>query len=250
MTLAGFAAAHDLYLMPAHFRVSVGDKVVVSVHNGDSFPNSEGTTDPRRLLDARLSDGTAFEDFQMLGKATHGVVPVRSRGSLWASVHTEPRLLDPVPAEKFAAYLKEEGLPEVPYGREMYSKFAKALLVSEAPDASFRTPLGMTIEFVPEVNPGLLKPGDSLPVQVLFRGKPLPGVQVEKAWSASGATRGGQYQVVGRTDGEGRIAVPVQCAGKWRLHAVTMEKHPDARVADYASFWASLTFEVPETTRR
>jgi len=235
LPLATCALAHDLYLMPAKFKAAVGDKLVISVHNGDSFPGSEGTTDPTRLKDARLSDGTPFTDFRTLGKATHGVVEVRSKGSVWASLYTEPKDLTMEP-EKFAAYLKEEGMPPVKHGKEMYSKYAKTLITVGAPDAGFSKNLGLIIEFIPAVNPATLQPGDKLPLQLLFRGKPLAGAQVEKAWV-------GGHSVVGRTDNDGRIVVPVETAGKWRIHTVTMEPHPDRSVADWQSFWASLTFE-------
>ena len=33
--------AHDLYLMPDTFTVAKGQVFVVSLHNGDSFPESE-----------------------------------------------------------------------------------------------------------------------------------------------------------------------------------------------------------------
>lgn len=248
--LASVLFAHDLYLMPAKFKVEPGDKVVISVHNGDSFPTSEGPTDPKRLLEARMSDGTPLEQLMTLGRATHGLAEIKTKGSIYAYLHTEPKLLELGP-EKFESYLKEEGLDHaIAYraqhgesakgGREMYSKYAKTLLTSNAPDAGFSKVLGLTIEIIPEVNPALLKPGDQLPIQVLFRGKPAAGLQVIKAW-AVGAT--GQHATAGRTDEQGRIRIPIESAAKWRIHTVAIERHPDAAQADWQSFWASLTFE-------
>ena len=49
--------------------------------------------------------------------------------------------------------------------------------------------------------------------------------------------------LIGKTDAQGRIALPVK-SGKWRLHTIYMERiaEPDA---DWESFWATLTFEIP-----
>jgi hypothetical protein len=41
----------------------------------------------------------------------------------------------------------------------------------------------------------------------------------------------------------GRILIPVK-GGKWRLHAIQMERASDSE-ADWESFWATLTFEIP-----
>ncbi|MBC7927127.1 MAG: DUF4198 domain-containing protein [Bryobacteraceae bacterium] len=244
--------AHDLYLMPAKFQVTPGEKIVVSVHNGDSFPDSDGTTDPRRLLDARLSDGTPIDTFQALGKATHGLTEIRKKGSIWASVHTIPKFIELEPA-KFETYLKDEGLTNaLDYrkqngeadkpGRELYSKYAKALITSGAPDTAFSQVLGLTIEFVPQVNPASVKSGESIPIQVLFRGKPAADVQVIKSWSTQG--KKSDPVVAGRTDKDGRISVPVETAGKWRFHTLVMERYEKQTEAQWESFWASMTFEV------
>ncbi len=254
--VAVWAPAHDLYLMPAKFAVSPGDKLVISVHNGDAFPGSEGTTDPRRLMEARLSDGSVIDDFRTLGKGTHGIAEVRKKGLIWASLYTSPNFIE-LESFPFELYLTQEGLGHASdyrmshkegakSGREVYSKFAKTLLVSGGStcDGGFDKPLGMMIEFVPEANPAALKAGDSLPVRVLFRGKPAPGLQVEKAWVIPGEKQG-KHAIVGKTDAVGRIQIPVDAAGKWRLHTVLMERLPaDRKDAEWGSFWASMTFEV------
>lgn len=251
----GIAAAHDLYLIPDKFFVAPGESLMISVHNGDSFPASEGATDPSRLLNPQLSDGAAFADFRVLGKATHGFARVTRTGSVYASVHTMPRTFE-LPAEKFESYLKEEGLSHVlarrketgqsgKPGRETYSKYAKVLLTSGAPDRGWAEPVGLTVEIIPEADPSALQPGQTLPVRVLFRGQPAGDVQMEKAWAADRSP--GVRTIVGRTGADGRIRIPIDKAGRWRLHTLVMEATKDASVADWESFWASLTFEVKAT---
>lgn len=240
-------SARDVYLMPANTVVEPGAKVVMSLHVGDSFPRSEGPADPGRIVDSRMSDGTAIDGWQILGRATHAVVSVAGTGSRWAGAATKPRLIG-MEAEKFGGYLKEEGLDAVlawrqkngeaeKFGRERYTKFAKALVVGGRPDEGWRKALGYAIEIVPEKDPGAMREGERLPVRVVFRGKPLAGVQVRASWE-------GGSTVAGRTDAAGRVSVPITAAGRWRLHAVTMERAAAGGDVDWESYWASLTFGV------
>ncbi|MBX9603810.1 MAG: DUF4198 domain-containing protein [Bryobacteraceae bacterium] len=243
------AFAHDLYLMPGSFQVKPGERIAIALHVGDSFPESEGPMDPARIRDARLSDGTPIGDFAIVGKITLGYAKPMNQGSLSASLSSAPRFLQLAPA-KFEEYLREEGLDQVIAwrrengetlrpGRELYSKFAKTLLVSGSPSAEFARPAGLLFEFVPEADPAGLKPGDRLPVRLLFRGSPAAGVQVQVA------NQSGKTVIAGRTGDDGRIAIPLSRSGHWRLHAVAMERAGNKQQADWESFWASLTFAVP-----
>src|SRR5688500_3133869 len=92
--------AHDTYLMPAKFMVKSGKPLLVSVHNGDSFPASEHATDLARLK-------TSLTDMRIAGRATHGIAEVTKPGSFYITAETLPKriVLEP---EKFAAYLREE----------------------------------------------------------------------------------------------------------------------------------------------
>lgn len=246
-------AAHDLYLMPQKFTAAPGEILMVSVHSGDAFPISVDGADPARLVEPRLigPNGIAsITSFRIAAKATHGFVPVDQQGSLWLAVSTKPRLLE-LPAAKFESYLKEEGLDAVlkhragssSPGRERYSKYAKSLLHAGAPTPEFTAaPLGLPIEIVPLKDPAQLKPGAEMPLQILFHGKPAAGLQIVSAWAPPlGKSK---HSIVGRTDAKGRIDIPLEAAGRWRIHAVHMQPCPDKNEADWESFWASLTFEL------
>ena len=250
----GCASAHDLYLMPERFHVASGETVGVAVHDGDAFPESEVSASLERLRDASLggSQGAArVLNLHLDGKRVAGSVTVPGNGDLLLTVRTIPNFIA-LEADKFTAYLKEEGLTQViesraksgdagKAGRERYSKFAKAILLAGAPDEQYRHAVGYAIEIVPEKNPYQLKAGDALPVQVLFHGAPAAGLQLEAAWAGAG---GSKVQVIGRTDAQGKITVPLASAGKWRLHSLKMERCADASAADWESYWASLTFEI------
>jgi hypothetical protein len=236
LLIAASLQAHDLYLMPQTFTPAPGARILLSAHTGDSFPVSEQAVDPARLKS--WPEG----DWRMLGRATHTTFDVKPGGQFFA-VSTAPRLLEMEPA-KFAAYLKEEGLAITPHtgrpNREMYAKFAKTWIVAGKPTPNFSTPLGLRIEIVPLADPSQVAIGESLPIQLLFDGKPCAGVQLEIATAAG-------HKVVGRTDAMGKLSVPITSAARTRLHAVHMIP-ASVTTHEWESFWASFTFE-PQSAR-
>ncbi len=233
---------HDLYLMPQKFRPAAGEAILLSAHTGDSFPFSEQPVDPARLTS--LPKG----EWRMLGKATHTTLAAQT-GSQFFGVYTKPRFLEMEPA-KFIEYLKEEGLTSqlaayktmTGKSREMYAKFAKTYVVAGQPTGAFAKPLGLKIEIVPLADPNSIKPGDELPVQLLFDGKPIADIQMEIAISRDPRTKS-VLSKAGRTNFEGKLNIAVPTSGKIRLHAVAMNQ-VKAETHDWESFWASLTFEV------
>lgn len=241
--------AHDLYLIPQKFHAAAGDSILLSVHTGDSFPQSEQPVDPARLTNASTSAETTW---RILGKATHATVKLERAGGHYFAAWTKPRMLT-MEAAKFEAYLKEEGLrgplelrsklgEASKPGREMYSKFAKTYVVADAAPGEAGKALGLKIEFVPQVDPASVQPGEDLPLVVLYNGSPLANAQVELAFAESPIAKG-KHSILGRTDAKGKITARIPAAGRIRLHCVQMER-VQSETHDWESYWASFTFEV------
>lgn len=255
LALALRLSAHDLYLMPGKFIVQPGASLRVEFHNGDSFPESEVAPRVKRLVQASLlsSSGEAsVTHLRETGKIVAGAVKVPGAGNLILAVRTVPNFIE-LDSKKFDAYLKEEGLQDVMQwrlthheqskpGRERYTKFAKSILVAGKPDDYYKHAVGFVIEIIPEANPYTVESSGKLPVQIFLRGQPAPGLQVELA---SATAQGSQTTIVGRTGEDGRISVPLRGHGRYRIHSLRMQRCSEPAVADWESFWASLTFEVP-----
>ncbi|MFN7932368.1 MAG: DUF4198 domain-containing protein [Bryobacteraceae bacterium] len=255
MALSVTCWAHDLYLMPEKFTLPGPGLLRITYQNGDAFPVGSSNVKPERLRNTRAwmkTGKAAFEGITAEAKQTVASVRLPGEGTAILTSQTAPNFIELAPA-KFASYLKHENLGHVAVwrekngeaakpGRERYSKYVKSLVAVGKPDEYFREKTGLTIEIVPEADPFALRVGGKLPVQVLFRGKPAADVAMEVAWLVSGKA---VMKVVGRTDSEGRVKVPVKGTGPHRLHAIVMERCADAKAADWESFWASLTFAVP-----
>ena len=134
---------------------------------------------------------------------------------------------------------KKYGLSSQP-GRERFYRCAKALL--ETPGAAaFDAPLGFTLELVPRKNPYAMKTAGKLPLALTFRGKPIANVLVVAMNKEDPANA-----VRARTDAKGRVTLPLAHAGFWLIKAVHMEAAPAEVGVDWESWWASLTFELPQ----
>lgn len=246
--------AHDLYIMPDQFEVNPGGAVTFSIYSGDDFPQTTSRVQLQRLRNPKLhSRGSApvLPEFQLDGVRAIATVQTGKAGHIVLTVESEARV-EGMKAGEFLDYLKEENLTEIIEAREKqgeaskdakerYTKFAKTILRVGEGDGSFNQPVGLLIEFVPEKDPLSLKSGEALPVRLLFRGAPVPGVQVIGARTQSSGPA--TIAPLSRTDADGRISIPANGAGKWRLHAIYMERMKDP-TADWESFWATLTFEI------
>jgi hypothetical protein len=246
-------AAHDLYLIPQKFQVKSGESILISAHVGDAFPSGDSSLDPRRIVEARVMGGANLRDWQILGRASHGFATFSQPGSNIVTVSTAPKFLE-LEAPKFESYLKEEGLDAIiawrkqngeamKPGRELYSKFAKSLVITDQSGKGFDAKAGFPIEFVLEQDPSRLAPGAELSAIVYWKGKPASGLQVEVASTPDRRTPG-KPATVGSTDANGRIRVKLDKAGLYRLHTLAMERHENPAEADWKSVWATFTFEV------
>jgi hypothetical protein len=143
------AASQYLYIEPASFHVSPGERTGVTFR-AVGLP---------RLQAAWLRNATLLTDFAAFnvtglhedGERVAGFASVRSTGTLvvYASISREDCIWS-----------------------------AKALIVSAEPGAGFRRLAGLPLEIVPERDPYTLKAGEMLPVVVRLHGRPAPNVSL------------------------------------------------------------------------
>lgn len=155
-------------------------------------------------------------------------------------------------AEKFHAYLRDEGLDWVirqreaagtaaSPGRERFRRSAKALLaVGGRADGASTQASGQRLEIAPLADPLGRAAGDPLRFVLRFDGQPRPGVLV-KAWHRQGAD---VTVLRATTDAEGRFGFTLPAAGQWLLNAVHMVAATGAPGVDWDSYWGSLAFEL------
>jgi uncharacterized GH25 family protein len=243
--------AHDMWIEPTAFLPADGQIVGVKLRVGQDF-----TGDPLPRNPALINQ-FVFEDHSgrkpLIGRNggdPAGYLRVDGPGLLVLGYHSNPSSVE-LPAETFNKYLREEGLDAIAALRasrhqteagahELFARCAKSLLLSGSPaeDQGDRT-LGFTLELVAERNPYTMRTGDEIPVRLTYQGQPLAGALVIAMNHLNPAEK-----ISARTDSDGRVRLRLPAAGMWLIKAVHMIPAPEGANADWASFWASLTFEL------
>ncbi|MBC7930430.1 MAG: DUF4198 domain-containing protein [Rubrivivax sp.] len=255
LLLALATTAHDYWLEPELFFVGVGDKINLRLFLGEGLRSEEERPfQKERTVSFRLHSEKESRD--LMAEGEDGKMPVarialaREGNHLIEMVRNASTIkLD---AEKFKAYLEEEGLQNIiaerkrsgedkREGRERYTRYLKSLLQAGAMrDDTFSKILGHRLEVVPLANPYGLRRSDAFRVRILFEGKPLTGATVE-AFRRDGGSMVSQHAA---TDSRGEAGFKLDGAGAWNVRLVHMRRCAGADCAeiDWESFWASLTF--------
>ncbi len=253
--------AHDFWIEPSSFRPAPGARVSVGLRVGEHLQGDPVPRNPERIerfasvTSVTVSNAGEEEIPGVPGADPAGWVTPSSPGLLWIVYDTNHASIE-LDGAKFDKYLGEEGLERIREMRakggakpgpvkEIYSRCAKALLsVSGAiPGAGegYDRALGLELELIPESNPYALKAGGTLPVHLLYKGKPLAGALVMALPAAQPDAK-----LAVRTDARGRAALRLDSPGRWLVKVVHMIPAPADTGADWESLWASLTFELPE----
>ncbi len=254
LLLAAFVVSpvfgHDFWIEPSDFSPDAPASVNVSLRVGEGFSGR----DVRRQV-------TSIARFEVAGPSGVAAVPgledrtpagflrIDAAGDYRIGYETLGQRIE-LAADRFESYLAHEGLEHIVAkrheqgasarpGRERFFRCAKSLVRAGTAAEPLRDdPLGLTLELVLEADPRRIAATDNLPLRVLFRGEPLADLLVV------GLRKGAvDSPFQARTDAEGRVMVPL-AAGEWLLKAVHMVPAAEAD-ADWASYWASLTFVVP-----
>lgn len=249
---AATLGAHDLWVEPTTFSPASGQIVGARLRVGQDFLGDPLPRDPTLIREFIVEDSQGRRPLVGRdGADPAGLLRVGDEGLIIIGYHSYPRTVEQS-GEKFTAYLAEEGLDDVAAlrtrrgdtggVRELFSRSAKSLLLSgKAEDGRGDSTLGFAIELVAERNPYTMQAGQDLPVRLTYEGRPLVGALVV-AMNAAGASA----KLSQRSDRNGRTVFRLPRPGKWMVKAVHMIPARSGTNADWESFWASLTFILPD----
>ena len=243
-------SAHDMWIEPTTFSPEVGQIVSVRLRVGQDLLGDPLPLDPSLVNQFVTEDVAGIKPVvRRNGGDPAGLVRVASPGLVVIGYRSNPSAIE-MAADKFNQYLKEEGLDAVTATRasrhetgaavhEVFSRCAKSLVFSGSPsEARGDRPLGFTLELVAERNPYTVGPEEDLPVRLTYENRPLAGALVVAMNRANPAQK-----LSARTDKDGRVRFKLQPGGMWLVKAVHMVPAPAGTHAEWASYWASLTFE-------
>ena len=214
-------------------------------------------TDAKMTSTAELHRRYEDDGYAVVKRAAAPEVAKNLLGIIHASMTLKPGLLDTflseprvnaMPAYEFYGYR----LPAVMAfhwgltsrisdiaGKELYSRKAKTIVqVGDAVTNNVLKPIGHTLEIVPLEHPYKLA-GNTLSVQVLFKGKPLSNALID-AYSL--VEHSAKEQAV-KTDSEGKATFKFDVEGPVILNTVWGVPLTNSAAADFETYFSSLTFE-------
>jgi uncharacterized GH25 family protein len=246
--------AHDMWIEPTTFAPAAGQIVGVRLRVGQDLLGDPLSLDPALVNQFVMEDGDGQKPVvRRPGADPAGLVRVARPGLLVIGYRSNPSAIE-LSAEKFNQYLQEEGLEGVAAqrarrnetaapARELFARCAKSLVWSGSPiEAQSDRAIGFTLELVAERNPYALRPGQDLPVRLTYENRPLAGALVAAINQLNPAEK-----LTARSDADGRVRFRLRPGGMWLIKAVHMVPAPAGAGAEWASFWASLTFELKGT---
>ena len=246
-------SAHDMWIVPSTFTPGAGEIIPLRLRVGQDMLGDPLPRDSRLMREFVVEDPEGRKPVVGRdGGDPAGFIRAAVPGLLIVGYHSTPSVVDLTP-EKFDQYIREEGLDTVGAerarqhtsttgARDMFTRCAKALILSGPPAASQHDrSLGCALELVAERNPYALRVGQDLPVRLSYLGRPIPGVLV-----VAMNRRHPMEKMSARTDVDGRVRLKVTPGGMWLIKAVHMVPAPSGAGADWASYWASITFGADE----
>jgi uncharacterized GH25 family protein len=243
--------AHDFWLEPSNFSSEPGQIIGVRLRVGQDLIGDPVPRDPALVKQLVVEDtGGRKPLVGRQGGDPAGYLRVLNPGLLVIGYLSNPSAVE-LDAAKFNQYLKDEGLDAVAAerirraqtgnpARELFSRCAKSLVLSGPPTIgqADRT-LGFPLELVAQQNPYELAAGGNLTVRLTYENRPLAGALVV----AMNRLNVSEKQLA-RTGADGRVRFCLRQGGFWLIKAVHMIPAPAGSNADWASFWASLTFQT------
>lgn len=274
--------SHDMFFKPTNYFLEPHTDATIMLFNG-TFDKSENAIARSRMLDVSLvgkGKRIAVDSSQWSERDSITLLSFKTgeAGTWVAGVSTAPRNIE-LAAGDFNEYLEHDGVLDMLAWRrengaleedaaEQYAKHVKTVFqVGEVLTNDWSAPLGYPLEFIPLENPYDLHPGHSLPVRLLFQGKPLANQLVYVGSDPAGETggelhthedgtqhshdtpQGGQagHTHAGiaqlRTDADGLVQVNLATEGVWYLRTIHMMRSESPGLT-HESNWATLTFAV------
>jgi len=260
---ASLVAAHDFWLQPNEYWVSPDALSSMTLQVGHGAFRQRSPIPARRItrFQAIAPKGAVVDLHEQLrlGQAAEdGDFRLKGPGAYVLILQTDDHAQTHLPSIRFNDYLKVEGLtPALEQrarlhrmdadGSERYSRCAKSIVQVGPPDARLQDQVskavGLLLEIVPEKNPYSIPHSATLPVRVMYAGRPLAGALVKLTNLKNDAS---PFEVH-LTDHNGRASFTMPTSGMWLLNVIWTKALPRTEETDFATVFSSLSFGFPSS---
>ncbi|MEM6939259.1 MAG: DUF4198 domain-containing protein [Pseudomonadota bacterium] len=251
--------AHEFWIEPQAYQIESGEVLQADFKNGEEFRGTSlayfdrgsarfelYANSKRVALTPRSGDRPALDVPAPIGNGlvviAHETTPSRLTYREWAKFM---RFAEHKDFPSAAATHRANGWSESQF-RERYTRHVKALIAvgnGTGADVNF----GMRTEFIALTNPYAPDFAQQMKVRLLMDGQPRSNAQIEVF---ARAPDGSVSISLFRTNSRGEARIPVDRGQAYLFDAVVLQPAPEAtREAGalvWETYWAALTFAVPE----
>lgn len=246
--LATSVQAHTLWVTAED--VKPGEDGVVILGYSDDFPDSEPISPERRgiFTDPEMfaPGGKAVELKPITGtNYKYTTTKPLDQGTYLLLCQYQPTYWTKTETEGYKMVSKDKANGPVVTSYR-YGSFAKGILnvggANETDDIT--KPVGTFLEIVPQANPGTVRVGERMRVQVLYEGKPLADAIVTGMTNEYGEGLHDIKAFSNTTDKDGYVDFVPWKTGIWQLEIDKKVDTPDLPTQDYNHWRAHLCFEI------
>jgi uncharacterized GH25 family protein len=240
--LCAHAGAHDFWVNPDSFVVSVGASTALTMQVGHGDARRTSPIPSRRIQ--RFAAWTPAGE--VIDLRNDGRLAPAEPGLHLLVLETDADALSHLPAERFDAYAREEGLWPAAAARgrdviERYRRVAKALVQAGAPGEGSQDlatkRLGPPLEIVLVTPPS---DGDILTAQVMVKSRPLARALVK----LTDLDHDAQPVAAQVTDDAGIVRLRRPPPGRWLLNVVRTTPLDGDTGIDFDTIFSSLSFAI------
>ena len=250
------AAAHEFWVDPVEYQIDPGDTLTANIRVGDDMKGAPLTYIPNRVRRFEMATPSGLVEVEpRIGDRPVAVGKLKEQGLHTLIYATADSTIRYVEDGKFTKFLKGKGLdagvkehsarglPDVGFS-ERYSRYTKALVAVGQGQGQDRE-RGLLTEITALANPYTDDLRGGLPVRVTYLGKPRANAQIE-IFSRGRGNKVFMSKI--QTDAQGVATIPITRGRKYMLDAVVLKAldPEDNDGAVWETFWANLTFAVPE----
>ena len=252
VTFISSLSAHEFWLSPDKFIYKRTEEVNIRFLVGENFEGENWKGNNEKIRSLEIYYGGVNDDLSpVVSDATGDSIEyfMIDEGTNLIAFNSNNSFIELEPG-KFQEYLEEDGLTNaIEYrkqnnemgcnGREFYQRCAKTLVqVGEVKDKTFSFATDLPVDIIPYSNPYLLKNKELFRAKVFYKKSPVMYGLVKVWHRVNGKTVKKELH----TDVNGEIVFPIITEGKWMITTVRMERIIGNPIADWQSYWGSLTW--------
>jgi len=238
--IATSAQAHMLWLNASDYTPEAGETVWIEIGWGHKYPRDQVMTEGRLervyAIDAKgqeLPVEKIFPSFYKFTPPTKGAYQIVGKlKSGFLSITTDGHKLG-----------NKKNVSNV-VSCFQYLMNAKALIEVGGNKKGFSRQTAEPLEILPLKDPGSLAVGDTLPVKIVFEGKPLAGAKSQCTYTGYEADKEKHWAVEKESDSKGIVQVQLNSKGQWLFKTSHTTPYPDKSEADEYSYRTSLTIGI------